>query len=53
MGKARKTRQGMFQHGETEGRKKKNERRMGTKERRIEKFRETRKSTMHPHQQGF
>ena len=53
MGKARKTRQGMFQHGETEGRKKKNEGRMGTKERRMEKVREMRKPTMHLHQQGF
>ena len=53
MGKARKTRQGMFQHGETEGRKKKNEGRMRTKERRTEKVREMRKSTTHLHQQGF
>ena len=53
MGKARKTRQGMFQHGETEVRKKKNEARTRTKERRMEKVREMRKSTMHPHQQGF
>ena len=38
MGKAGKTRQRMFQHGETEGRKEKNERRMGTKEwKRLEK----------------
>ena len=43
----------MFQHGETEGRKKKNERRKGTKERRMEKTREMRKSTMHSYQQGF
>ena len=53
MGKARKTRQGMFQHGETEGRKKKNERRMRTKERRTEKVIETRKPTTHPYQQCF
>ena len=33
--------------------RKKNEGRMGTKERRMEKVREMRKSTMHPHQQGF
>ena len=39
--------------GETEGRKKKNEGRMRTKERRIKKVREMRKSTMHLHQQGF
>ena len=38
MGKARKTRQGTFQHGETEGRKKKNEGRMRTKERRTERL---------------
>ena len=53
MGKAGKTRQRMFQHGETEGRKKKNERRMGTKERRTKMIREMRKPTMHPYQQGF
>ena len=53
MGKAGKTRQEMFRHGETEGRKKKNEGRMRTKERRMEKVREMRKSTMHLHQQGF
>ena len=53
MGKARKTRQGTFQHGETEGRKKKNEGRMRTKERKTEKVGEMRKSTTHPHQQGF
>ena len=53
MGRARKTRQGMFQHGETEERKKKNEGRMGRKERRMEKVREMRKPTTHPHQQGF
>ena len=29
------------------------ERRMRTKERRMEKVREMRKSTTHPHQQGF
>ena len=52
MGKARKTRQGTF-YGETEGRKKKNEGRMRTKERRMEKVREMRKPTMHPYQQGF
>ena len=38
MGKAGKDRQRMFQHGETEGRKKKNERRKGTKERRMERL---------------
>ena len=53
MGKARKTRQGTFRHGVTEGRKKKNKGRMGTKERRTEKVRETIKPTTHPHQQGF
>ena len=53
MGKARKVRQGMFQHGETEGRKKKNEGRVRTKERRMEKVRELRKPTMHLYQQGF
>ena len=53
MRKARKTRQGMFQHGETEGRKKKNEGRTETKERRMERVRKMRKPTMHPHQQGF
>ena len=53
MGKTRKTRQGTFQHGETEGRKKKNEGRMRTKERRTEKVREMRKPTTHPYQQGF
>ena len=53
MGKARKTRQGMCRNGETEGRKKKNEGRMRTKERRTKKVREMRKSTMHLHQQGF
>ena len=53
MGKTRKTRQGTFQHGETEGRKEKNEGRMRTKERRTEKVREMRKPTMHLYQQGF
>ena len=53
MRKAGKTRQRLFQHGEIEGRKKKNERRMGPKERRMEKIREMRKPTMHPYQQGF
>ena len=50
MGKAGKTRQRMFQHGETEGRKEENERRTGTKERRMEKIREMRKPAMHLYQ---
>ena len=44
---------GPFQHGKTEGRQKDNEGRMRTKERRMEKVRETRKPTMHLYQQGF
>ena len=45
MGKAGKNRQSMFQHGEIEGRKKQDEGRKGTKERRMEKTRKMRKST--------
>ena len=53
MGKAGKARQRTFKHGGTEGRKKKNERRMGTKERRTKMIREMRKLATHPYQQGF
>ena len=53
MGKAGKNRQRTFQHGETEGRKKENERRKGTEERRTKEIRKMRKPTMHSHQQGF
>ena len=53
MGKAVRNRQRTFQHGETEERKKKDEGRTGTKERRMEKTRKMRKSTTHPYQQGF
>ena len=53
MGKAGKNGQRMFSHGKTEERKKKNERRKGTKERRMKKIGEMRKPTTHPYQQGF
>ena len=43
MGKAGKNRQRMFQHGETEGRKKKDEGRKGTKERRTKKIKRNEK----------
>ena len=52
MGKAGKDKQRMQRHGETEGRKEKNERKK-TKERGMEESREVRKPTMKSDQQGF